>query len=257
MSELLKGIAPWPSGDYSVFGPIEEARLSKMQRYVAANVGRNWLSIPHVTHQDDADIRQLEEVRKAHNAAGGPKLSVVPFLIKALASALGKFPKFNVSIDPARDVIVQKRYCHVGFAADTGNGLLLPVIRDCDQKSVVEIAIEMADLVTRARDRGLSMDEMSGGCITVTSLGHIGGTGFTPIVNAPEVAILGVTRARPMPHPAIDGGVEWRMMLPLSLSYDHRVINGTDAARFTRFLADMLAEPESFPLAKARVEAPR
>jgi pyruvate dehydrogenase E2 component (dihydrolipoamide acetyltransferase) len=248
MSDLLKGLAPWPSGDYSVFGPVEETRLSKMQRYVAANVGRNWLSIPHVTHQDDADITELEAIRKAHNEEGGIKLSVVPFLMKALASALSKFPNFNVSIDPARDMIVQKKYIHVGFAADTGNGLLLPVIRNCDQKSVVEIAIEMTDLVTRAKARGLSMDEMSGGCITVTSLGHIGGTSFTPIVNAPEVAILGVTRARPLPRPASDGGVEWRTMLPLSLSYDHRVINGTDAAYFTRFLADLLANPASFPL---------
>lgn len=254
MSDLLKGIAPWPSGDYSAFGPVEETRLNKMQRYVAANVGRNWLSIPHVTHHDDADITQLEEVRKAHNAAGGIKLSVVPFLIKALASALKEFPTFNVSIDPARDVIVQKKYFHVGFAADTGNGLLLPVIHDCDQKSVVEIAVEMADLVARARARGLSMDEMSGGCMTVTSLGHIGGTGFTPIVNAPEVAILGVTRARPMPRPASDGGLEWRTVLPLSLSYDHRVINGTDAAYFMRFLADLLADPASFSLALAPVE---
>jgi pyruvate dehydrogenase E2 component (dihydrolipoamide acetyltransferase) len=246
MSDLLQGIAPWPSGDYSVFGPCEETRLSKIQRYVAANVGRNWLSIPHVTHQDDVDITDLEIARKAHNATGGLKLSVVPCLMKALASALHKFPNFNVSIDPARDVIVQKKYFHVGFAADTGNGLLLPVIRNCDQKSVVDIAVEMADLLARAKDRGLSMDEMSGGCMTVTSLGHIGGTSFTPIINAPEVAILGVTRARPMPYPASDGGVVWRMMLPLSLSYDHRVINGTDAAYFTRFLADMLADSVSF-----------
>lgn len=248
MSDLLNGIAAWPSGDYAVFGPVEETRLTKMQGYVAANVGRNWLSIPHVTHQDDADITQLETTRKAHNAAGGVKLSVVPFLIKALASALVKFPNFNVSIDPARDVIVQKKYFHVGFAADTGKGLLMPVIRDCDQKSVVEIADEMADLVTRAKASGLSMDEMSGGCITLTSLGHIGGTGFTPIVNAPEVAILGVTKARPMPHPAKGGGIEWRTMLPLSLSYDHRVINGTDAAYFMRFLADALADCAYLPL---------
>lgn len=248
MSDLLKGLAPWPSGDYSVFGPVEEARLSKMQRYVAANVGRNWLSIPHVTHQDDADITALEEARKAHNATGRVKLSVVPFLIKALASALEKYPNFNVSIDPARDVIVQKKYVHVSFAADTGEALLMPVIRDCDQMSVVEIAVKMAEIVARAKHSGLSMDEMSGGCITLSSLGHIGGTGFTPIVNAPEVAILGVTKARPMPHPKEDGGIEWRTMLPLSCSYDHRVINGTDAAYFVRFLADQLADPSTFSL---------
>lgn len=248
MSDLLKGLAPWPSGDYSVFGPVEETRLSKMQRYVAANVGRNWISIPHVTHQDDADITALEANRKAHNATGGVKLSVVPFLIKALAEALQKFPNFNVSIDPTREMIVQKKYCHVSFAADTGNGLLMPVIRDCNQKSVPEIAVEIAEIVARAKDSGLSMNDMSGGCITLSSLGHIGGTSFTPIVNAPEVAILGVTKARPVPHPAPDGSVEWRTMLPLSFSYDHRVINGTDAAYFVRFLADMLADPAAFPL---------
>ena len=170
----------------------------------------------------------------------------MPLLVKALADGLAAFPQFNASLDPASATLTLKKYVHVGVAVDTPGGLLVPVIRDCDRKSVTQIAEEIVALSEKARTKGLSMAEMSGGCITLTSLGHIGGTGFTPIVNAPEVAILGVTRARPVPVPAGDGGIAWRQMLPLSLSYDHRVINGADAARFCRFIADRLASAELF-----------
>ena len=246
MSDLLAGLAPWPTGDFSAFGEVEQRPLSKIQKYVAAFLGRNWVAIPHVTHQDDADVTELEERRKAHNASGGTKLTAVPLLVKALADGLSAFPQFNASLDPVSGMLTLKKYVHVGVAVDTPGGLLVPVIRDCDRKSATQIAEEIVALSDKARTKGLSMAEMSGGCITLTSLGHIGGTGFTPIVNAPEVAILGVTRARPVPVPADDGGIAWRQMLPLSLSYDHRVINGADAARFCRFIADRLAAADLF-----------
>lgn len=249
MSKLLEGLPAWPTGDFSVFGPVEVTDLSRMQRYVAGFMGRNWVAIPHVTHQDDADVSVLEEARKAHNARGeGQKLSIVPLVIKALADALAAFPQFNVSVDVAAGKLIRKQYFHIGVAVDTPAGLLVPVIRDCDRKSVNEIAAEVAAISEKARTKGLSMDEMQGGCITLSSLGHIGGTGFTPIVNAPEVAILGITRVRPVPLPGPDGSIDWRQMLPLSLSYDHRAINGADAARFCRFLADRLATPEALGL---------
>ncbi|GLS99402.1 hypothetical protein GCM10007897_07810 [Sphingobium jiangsuense] len=246
MSDLLKHLAPWPAADFSEYGEVERKPLSRIQKFVASFLGRNWVAIPHVTHQDDADVTDMEARRKALAAQGGPKLTPVPLLVKALADALAAFPQFNVSLDPESGELIAKKYAHVGVAVDTPGGLLVPVIRDCDRKSATAIAAEIVALSDKARTRGLSMAEMSGGCITLTSLGHIGGTGFTPIVNAPEVAILGVTRARPVPVPAADGGIAWRQMLPLSLSYDHRVINGADAARFCRFLADRLAAPDLF-----------
>lgn len=246
MTELLQNIAPWPQVDFTEFGEIERKPLSRIQKFVAAFLGRNWVAIPHVTHNDDADVTELEARRKALAASGGAKLTPVPLLVKALADALAAYPQFNASLDPASGEIVTKKYVHVGVAVDTPGGLLVPVIRDCDRKSPAEISAELVAVSEKARTKGLSMAEMSGGCITLTSLGHIGGTSFSPIVNAPEVAILGVTRARPVPVPAEDGGVAWRQMLPLSLSYDHRVINGADAARFCRFIADRLASPELF-----------
>lgn len=246
MSDLLANLAPWPTGDFSVFGEVEIVPLGKIQRYVAASLGRNWVAIPHVTHNDDADVTQLEVRRKARNAEGGAKLTPVPLLVKSMADALRAFPQFNASLDPASGTLILKKYVHVGVAVDTPKGLLVPVIRDCDRKSAAQIADEVAAVSEKARSKGLSMAEMSGGCMTLTSLGHIGGTSFTPIVNAPEVAILGVTRARPVPVPTSDGGVTWRQMLPLSLSYDHRVINGADAARFCRFIADRLASEDLF-----------
>lgn len=246
MSDLLANLAPWPVGDFSVFGEVEIVPMNKIQKYVAANLGRNWVAIPHVTHNDDADITAFEERRKAFNAKGGAKLTPVPLLVKVIADALKAFPQFNTSLDPAKGMVIMKKYVHVGVAVDTPGGLLVPVIRDCDKKTVSEIAEEVVAVSEKARTKGLSMAEMSGGSMTLTSLGHIGGTSFTPIVNAPEVAILGVTRARPVPLPAADGGIEWRQMLPLSLSYDHRLINGADAARFARFVAERLGSPELF-----------
>ena len=245
MGDLLNGLAPWPTGDFSVFGDVEVNELPRIQRFVAANMGRNWVAIPHVTHHDDADITALEEARRAHNEANGTKLTIVPLLVKILADALVAFPQFNQSLDPAAGKIIRKKFAHIGVAVDTPKGLLVPVVRDCDKKDAGAIAGEIAALSAKAREKGLTMDEMSGGCITLSSLGHIGGTAFTPIVNAPEVAILGVTRARPVATPGADGGVAWKTMLPLSLSYDHRVINGADAARFVAYVAQRLADPAS------------
>jgi pyruvate dehydrogenase E2 component (dihydrolipoamide acetyltransferase) len=246
LSDLLAGLAPWPQADFAEFGSVESRKLSKIQRLVGSFLGRNWVAIPHVTHQDEADVTELETRRAERNAKGGVKITPVPLLVKAMADALRAFPHFNASLDPAAGTLVLKHYVHVGVAVDTPGGLLVPVIRDCDTKPLDAIASEIAAVSEKARTKGLSMAEMTGGCMTLTSLGHIGGTGFTPIVNAPEVAILGVTRARPVAVPGPDGGIVWRQMLPLSLSYDHRVINGADAARFCRFIAERLADPALF-----------
>ena len=246
MSKLLEGLAPWPVVDFSEFGETETVKLTRIQSLVGSFLGRNWVAIPHVTHHDDADITDLEQRRQARNAEGGVKLTIVPLLVRALAAALAAFPQFNASLDPESGSLVRKKYVHVGVAVDTPGGLLVPVIRDCDRKSLDEIAANIVALSDKARTKGLSYQEMAGGCITLTSLGHIGGTAFTPIVNAPELAILGVTRARPVATPGPNGEVVWRQMLPLSLSYDHRVINGADAARFCRFIAERLAGPALF-----------
>lgn len=246
MSGLFDGLAPWPEVDFAEFGEIEKRKLSKIQGLVGSFLGRNWVAIPHVTHHDDADITEMEERRKARNAKSGPKITVVPLVARAVAAALKEFPQFNASLVPSTGELILKKYVHIGVAVDAPAGLLVPVVRDCDRKSLDAIAEEIAAKSEKARAKGLPLAEMSGGCMTLTSLGHIGGTAFTPIINAPEVAILGVTRARAVPAPAPDGGVLWRQMLPLSLSYDHRVINGADAARFVRFVADRLADPKLF-----------
>ncbi|MEA1652863.1 2-oxo acid dehydrogenase subunit E2 [Nitrospirillum sp. BR 11164] len=246
MNPLLEGLAPWPEADFTAFGPVETRKLSRIQTLVGAFLGRNWVAIPHVTHQDEADITELEQRRRDRNAGGVPKITIVPLLVKAIAAGLKAFPQFNASLDPVNKTLVLKQYVHVGVAVDTPGGLLVPVVRDCDTKSLDAVAAEIAALSEKARTKGLPMTDMSGGCMTLTSLGHIGGTGFTPIVNAPEVAILGVTRVRVVATPAPNGGVDWRQVLPLSLSYDHRVINGADAARFCRFIADRLAGPALF-----------
>jgi pyruvate dehydrogenase E2 component (dihydrolipoamide acetyltransferase) len=230
-----------PEIDYSQFGELgETVPLSRIQKLTAEYLSRNWTMIPHVTHNDEADITELDALRKVKSEEVGRKLTLTPYLMKALAAQLRKYPKFNTSLDSSGQHLIFKKYCHVGLAVDTPNGLLVAVVRDCDQKSIAAIAEEVDALATKARARGLPMKDMVGGCITLSSLGHIGGTSFTPIVNAPEVAILGVTRAEWKPCRMPDGGVTWRLMLPLSLSYDHRVINGADAARFTRDLAVML-----------------
>lgn len=246
MSNLLDGLAPWPVEDFTAYGEVEVKKLSRIQKLVGTFLGRNWVAIPHVTHNDDADITGLEERRKAYNAKGGVKLTPVALLVKVLADGLKAFPQFNASFDPANGSLALKKYINIGIAVDTPGGLLVPVIRNADAKSLEEIAGEIVELSERARTKGLPMSDMSGGCITLTSLGHIGGTSFTPIVNAPEVAILGVTRVRMVATPGPNQDIIWRQMLPLSLSYDHRVINGADAARFVRFIAQRLDDPSIF-----------
>jgi pyruvate dehydrogenase E2 component (dihydrolipoamide acetyltransferase) len=246
MTSLLDEHPPWPNIDFSQFGEVEVVNLSKMQKLTGSFLSRNWVAIPHVTHQDDADVTDMEKRRKQRNETGGTKITLVPLLVKAMAAALKEYSHFNASLSPANGVLVLKKYVHIGVAVDTSSGLLVPVIRNCDAKGLDAIASEVAAISEKARTKGLSMAEMSGGCMTLTSLGHIGGTGFTPIINAPEACILGVTRVRPVAVPGGDGGVVWRQMLPLSLSYDHRIINGADAARFVRFIAGKLADPALF-----------
>jgi len=237
-------LPPMPVVDFAQFGEVESQPLSRQQRIGAGFLARNWAKIPHVTHHDEAAIDALEAFRQQLGAQLGVKLTLVPFLLKAMVAALKAFPRFNASLDPAWQNLVLKKYFHLGVAVDTPNGLLVPVIRDCDRKSIAEIAAELAEKAARARGKGLALAEMSGGCCTLSSLGGLGGTGFTPIINAPELAILGVTRAA-QKLSLVDGQVRATTVLPLSLSYDHRVINGADAARFTRFLAEQLGAPET------------
>jgi len=240
-------LLPWPKVDFSKFGEIEAKPLTRIQKISGANLSRNWAMIPHVTQFDRADITTLEALRvqlneenaKAIAAGKAGKVTMLAFLIKACVAALQKFPTFNASLDG--DQLVLKKYVHVGFAADTPNGLVVPVLRDADKKGVMEIAREMGELAALARDGKLKPDQMQGGCFTISSLGGIGGTAFTPIINAPEVAILGVSKSEMAP---VWNGKEFepKLMLPLSLSYDHRVIDGALAARFTSFLADVLGD---------------
>jgi len=234
----------WPEVDFSKFGPVESTPLSKIRKLTGANLARNWVMIPHVTQHDQADITEMEAFRKAHGEqarAEGFKLTPLVFLIKAVVAALKKFPDFNSSLDPGGESLILKHYFHIGVAVDTPNGLVVPVLRDCDQKSLFELARELGEISVRARDRKLSPADMQGGCFSISSLGGIGGTAFTPIVNAPEVAILGVARSQMKP---VWNGSEFepRLMLPLSLSYDHRVIDGASGARFTGYLAHILAD---------------
>jgi pyruvate dehydrogenase E2 component (dihydrolipoamide acetyltransferase) len=237
-------LPPWPTVDFAAFGAVEVKPLPRMRKIAAGFLARNWAMIPHVTHHDDADVTALEEVRKELNSAdGGAKLTLLPFLAKAAAKVLGEFPEFNASFDAASGNVVYKKYCHIGIAVDTPNGLLVPVIRDCDKRAVREIANDVGALSEKARAKGLPLADMSGGCFTITSLGGVGGIYFTPIINAPEVAILGVCRARWTPQRGTANAIDWRLMLPLSLSYDHRLLNGADAARFSRRFADVLADP--------------
>ena len=237
-------LLPWPKVDFSKFGEVEEKPLSRIQKISGANLARNWAMIPHVTQHDDADITGLEELRtqlNRENEKAGIKLTMLAFLMKASVAALQKFPQFNASLDPSGETLVLKKYFHIGFAADTPNGLVVPVVRDCDKKGVIEIAQETSALAKKAREGKLGPADMSGGCFSISSLGGIGGTHFTPIVNAPEVAILGVSRSDMKP---VWNGNEFkpRLMLPLSLSYDHRVIDGAAAARFTTYLGQLLAD---------------
>ena len=235
-------LLPWPTVDFAKFGPVEARPLSRIKKISGANLARNWVMIPHVTQFDEADITELEAFRVAlnkENEKAGIKVTMLAFLIKASVAALRKFPDVNASLDG--DNLVLKQYFNVGFAADTPNGLVVPVIRNADQKGVLAIAAEMTALSAKAREGKLGPADMQGGCFSISSLGGIGGTAFTPIINAPEVAILGVSKS--VTKPVWDGkAFAPRLMVPLSFSYDHRVIDGAAAARFTAFLASLLAD---------------
>lgn len=236
--------------DFSQFGDIERESMSRVMFATANNMQRSWLNVPHVTQFEDADITDMEDFRKAQKAAGekkGVKMTPLPFLLKACATALAELPQFNVSLDMDRKEVIRKQYIHIGIAVDTPHGLMVPVIRDVDKKGLWELAAESADLAQKARDKQLKPAEMQGACFTITSLGGIGGTAFTPIVNTPEVAILGVSKAAM--KPVWDGkDFQPRLMLPLSLSYDHRAVNGADAARFTTLLSQLLGDIRSLLL---------
>ena len=223
------------------FGPVEVLPLSRIQALTARAMTRNWTNIPHVTHMDRIDVTKLELTRKALNEAGGEKLSPTPFFIRAVASVLARLPQFNRSFDPDRNQLIQRKYCHVGLAVDAPAGLMVPVIRDCDQKTVAEIGLESAVLAQKARTKGLTLAEMSGGSFTVSALGPLGGSGFTPIVNGPEIAILGISRMVEEPYRGPDGGLAWRLVVPVALSYDHRAINGADAGRFMLTLQEEIS----------------
>jgi pyruvate dehydrogenase E2 component (dihydrolipoamide acetyltransferase) len=238
----LPGLLPWPQVDFAKFGPVQRKDLSRIKKISGANLHRNWVVIPHVTNHDDADITELEAFRVAlnkENEKSGIKVTMLAFLIKASVAALKKFPEFNASLDAEQ--LVLKDYFHIGFAADTPNGLVVPVIKDADKKGVLQISQEMSELAKKARDGKLGPAEMTGGCFSISSLGGIGGRYFTPIINAPEVSILGVCKSNM--EPRWDGKqFVPRLILPLSLSWDHRVIDGAAAARFNAYLAQILAD---------------
>jgi len=245
--------APPPSGpalpaipevDFAAFGPVGAVALNNVQKATVTNMARSWLNVPHVTQFDHADVTELEAFRdslKAEMESRGNKLTPLPFLLMAVARALREHPRFNASLAPGGAHLVLKQYCHVGIAVDTPQGLVVPVIRDVDRKSVWELAAEARELAAKARSRKLKLEEMQGGCFTISSLGSIGGEGFTPIVNAPEVAILGVSKLAVRP---VWNGREFlpRKTLPLSLSYDHRVINGADAGNFLTCVVALLGD---------------
>jgi pyruvate dehydrogenase E2 component (dihydrolipoamide acetyltransferase) len=237
-------LLPWPSLDFSKFGDTELQPLSRIKKISGPNLHRNWVMMPHVTQFDDADITELEEFRKSANdslAKSGVKLTMLAFVIKASVSALKKFPAFNASLDAAGENLILKHYYHIGFAADTPNGLVVPVVKNADKKGVAEIAREMGELSAQAREGKLKPADMQGASFTISSLGGIGGTKFTPIINAPEVAILGLSKSAIQP---VWDGKQFvpRLIMPLSLSYDHRVIDGAMGARFIVYLGEVLAD---------------
>jgi pyruvate dehydrogenase E2 component (dihydrolipoamide acetyltransferase) len=236
----LPGMAPWPQVDFARYGEIERVPLSRIQKISGPNLARNWVMIPHVTHHEEADITDLEAFRKQVNAEHPEtKVTMVALLMKAVVASLQAFPDFNSSLDG--DALVRKRYWNIGFAADTPQGLMVPVIRDVDRKGLLQVADELRELSGKAREGKLGPTEMQGSTFTISSLGGIGGTGFTPIINAPEVAILGVTRSATKP---VWDGREFvpRLIVPLSLSYDHRVIDGASAARFMVHLSGVIGD---------------
>ena len=238
----IPGLLAWPQVDFTKFGAVERKDLSRIKKISGANLHRNWVLIPHVTNNDDADITELEAFRvqlNKENEKSGVKVTMLAFVIKAMVAALKKFPDFNTSLDG--DTLVYKRYFNIGFAADTPNGLVVPVLKDADKKGLLQISQEMSDLAKKARDGKMGPADMAGGCISISSLGGIGGTHFTPIINAPEVAILGLSKGAM--KPVWDGkAFVPRLILPLSLSYDHRVIDGAAAARFNAYLGGVLAD---------------
>lgn len=244
MSEGSGGTATSPQAemDFSQFGEVDAVPLPRLKRISGRRLAHSWRTIPHVTHHDDADITDLEVRRKAIEASGGARVSVLAALMKASAMALTTFPHFNASLSDDQTTLILKRYVHLGLAIETPRGLLVGVVRDCDSKPAAQIAEEAATLAQKARDKGLNLAEMSGGCFTISSLGGIGGGAFSPIINAPELAILGVGRAEERARRGPAGDIDWRRCLPLSLSYDHRVIDGADAARFVRFLGQTLGD---------------
>jgi len=238
------GLLPWPKVDFSKFGEIEVHSMSRIKKISGANLSRNWVMIPHVTQHDEADITEMEAFRKAESEKAkkqGYKLTPLAFLIKASVAALKEFPNFNASIDESGENLILKKYFNVGVAVDTPDGLVVPVVKDCESKSLSELAKNVVDASVKARDKKLGPNDMQGGCFSISSLGGIGGTAFTPIINAPEVAILGVSRSYWKP---VWDGQEFkpRLMLPISLSYDHRVIDGASAARFTSYLSYVLSD---------------
>ena len=238
------GVAPMPEIDFTEFGDIEIQELTKINKLTGQFLHRNWVTVPHVTQFDEADVTELEAFRKQLNADykdQGIKVTMLAFLMRALVSALKEHPRFNSSLDPSGESLIIKKYINIGVAMDTPAGLVVPVIRDCDRKSLIELAQEVVETSVKAREKKLKPADMQGGCISISSLGGIGGTAFTPIVNAPEVAILGVSRSQMKPV-YMNGEFVPRMILPLSLSYDHRVIDGADGARFTSFLSKVLSD---------------
>jgi len=236
--------------DFAKFGAIETKPLSRIKKIAGANLHRNWVTIPHVTQFDEADITEMEAFRKELNveyAKQNIKVTPLAFMLKAVVVALQEFPEFNASLDNSGENLVLKKYFHIGVAVDTPNGLMVPVLRDVDKKGIVQLAKELGEISTKARELKITAAEMQGGCFSISSLGGIGGTAFTPIINAPELAILGVSKAIIKPMHQDDTFVA-RLMLPLSLSYDHRVIDGAAAARFTVYLAQVLADTRRLAL---------
>ena len=235
-------LIPWPQVDFSKFGAVESKPLTRINKIAGANLARNWAMIPHVTQHDHADITEMEAFRKKLGEENKDvKVTPLVFLIKAVVAALKKYPSFNASLDAANENLILKKYFHIGIAVDTPDGLVVPVIRDADKKGLLELAHELGEISAKARDKKLGAADMQGGCFSISSLGGIGGTAFTPIINAPEVAILGVSKSQTQP---VWNGGEFvpRLLLPLSLSYDHRVIDGAAAARFTAYLSQVLGD---------------
>jgi len=234
----------WPQIDFGKFGPVETRPLSRIRKLSGSFLHRNWVGIPHVTQHDLADVTELEAFRKENSQVAekqGFKLTMLAFLVKASVNALRQFPDFNASLDPKAENLILKKYYHIGVAVDTADGLVVPVIRDADRKGVFDLARELSEISKLAREKKLKPDDMRGGTFSISSLGGIGGTAFTPIINAPEVAILGASRSQMQPV-FKDGAFVPRLMLPLSLAYDHRVIDGAAAARFTSYLASVLSD---------------